>query len=103
MIKVYLDDVRNTPEGWVRAYTAQEAIDYLMSGDVETLSLDHDLGVEEIAGTGYQVLEWIEQEVHLRDFKPPSVMMVHSANAPAAERMRQAIASIEEYRRNTCR
>ena len=102
MIKLFLDDTRPAPEDWVRVYTAQQAIDYLKTGEVQQLSLDHDLGPEDIAGTGYQVLEWIEREVHLHAFKPPTVIKVHSANPPAAERMRQAIAAIEEYRRNAC-
>lgn len=94
-MKLYLDDVRQTPEGWVRVYTAAETIEYLKTGKVQEISLDHDLGMEEIAGTGYQVLEWIEREVHLHAFKPPQVMKVHSANPPAVERMLKAIAAIE--------
>ncbi|MCX6141699.1 MAG: hypothetical protein NTZ35_00620 [Ignavibacteriales bacterium] len=93
-MKLYLDDTRPTPDGWTRAYTAQETIEYLMTGQVVELSLDHDLGIEEIVGNGYMVLQWIEQEVFLRRFKAPSVMAVHSANGPATERMLLAIESI---------
>ena len=95
-MKLYLDDKRQTPPGWTRAYTAQETIDYLKTGEVEELSLDHDLGIEEIVGNGYMVLQWIEQEVFLRRFKPPGVMAVHSANGPATERMLQAIDAIRK-------
>jgi hypothetical protein len=95
-MRLFLDDNRLTPKGWVRAYTAEEAIEYLKTGEVEELSLDHDLGIEEMVGTGYAVLEWIEKEVHLHGFKPPEIMTVHSANSPATERMLQAIASIKE-------
>ncbi|MCX6141868.1 MAG: hypothetical protein NTZ35_01475 [Ignavibacteriales bacterium] len=94
-MKVYLDDVRETPRGWVRANSAREAIEYLKTGKVVEISLDHDLGDEQVEGTGYEVLEWIEREVHLHGFKPP-IMSVHSANAPATERMLQAIAAIQE-------
>ena len=41
-MKLYLDDVRETPENWVRAYNAREAIEYLKTGKVVEISLDHD-------------------------------------------------------------
>lgn len=44
LVKVYLDDVRPTPAGWVRAYTPEEIIDLIRTGKVEAISLDFDLG-----------------------------------------------------------
>ena len=64
-MKVYLDDLRDTPPGWARAFTAQEAIELLRTGTVDEIDLDHDLGVESEVGTGYDVLTWIENQVHL--------------------------------------
>ncbi|WP_336511202.1 cyclic-phosphate processing receiver domain-containing protein, partial [Vibrio anguillarum] len=43
-MKVYLDDERDTPEGWVRSYWPEEVIELLKSGNVTEISLDHDLG-----------------------------------------------------------
>jgi hypothetical protein len=60
--------------------------------------LDHDLGDDQ-RGTGYDVLLWIEEAVHLRNFVPPR-MRVHSANASARLRMQAAMASIDLAR--TC-
>ena len=59
-MKVYLDDVRQAPEGWVRTYTVAETIELLKTGEVVELSLDHDLAPEHYAGqldsrTGYAV------------------------------------------------
>ena len=51
----------------------------LKTGEVEELSLDHDLGDDE-RGTGYDVLVSIEEAVALRGFRAPAIM-VHSANA----------------------
>ncbi|MFJ1259025.1 cyclic-phosphate processing receiver domain-containing protein [Cupriavidus sp. CuC1] len=93
-MKVYLDDARETPAGWVRAYWPEEAIALLQSGQVDALSLDHDLG-DDTRGTGYDVILWIEEAVALRGFVPPRII-VHSANVSAAEKMRAGIASIEK-------
>lgn len=43
-MKLFLDDVRQTPIGWQRAETAWETIRFLEHEDVTHLSLDHDLG-----------------------------------------------------------
>ena len=92
-MKVYLDDERETPEGWVRVYWPNEAIELLEAGEVEEISLDHDLGDDE-RGTGYDVVLWIEEAVALRDFQPPR-MSVHSANSSAREKMGAGIRAIE--------
>ena len=91
-MKVYLDDERTTPLGWVRVYWPDEAIALLEKGGVTDVSLDHDLGDDE-RGTGYDVLLWIEEAVALRDFQPPE-MRAHSANSSARLKMEQAIQTI---------
>jgi hypothetical protein len=93
-MKVFLDDERPTPPGWVRVYWPSEAIRLLESGEVTDISLDHDLG-DDARGTGYDVIVWIEEAVALRGFLPPKIS-VHSANASAAQKMRAGIASIEK-------
>lgn len=91
-MKVYLDDERVTPEGWVRVYWPDEAIALLETGEVRKISLDHDLG-DDARGTSYDVIVWIEEAVALRGFKPPTIR-VHSANSAARLRMEAGIASI---------
>lgn len=53
-MKLYVDDNRKTPAGWTRAYTAEEAKLYLLHGDVEDLSLDHDLDMPECSRCQFQ-------------------------------------------------
>jgi hypothetical protein len=91
-MKVYLDDLRPAPAGWVRAYWPDEVIELLQTGSVEVLSLDHDLGDDE-RGTGYDVIRWIEEAVALHGFEPP-VIRVHSANPVAAKRMMDGVDAI---------
>lgn len=95
-MKVFLDDERATPEGWVRVYWPDEAIALLQTGLVNEISLDHDLG-DDARGTGYDVLLWIEEAMRLRGFVPPR-MHVHSANPAARVRMLAAVASIQVAR-----
>ncbi|WP_420008652.1 cyclic-phosphate processing receiver domain-containing protein [Xanthomonas sacchari] len=92
-MRVFLDDERETPAGWTRAYWPDDVIALLQTGKVEELSLDHDLG-DDARGTGYVVVLWIEEAVALRSFVPPR-MHVHSANTSAGDKMRRGIEAIE--------
>ena len=95
-MKVWLDDDRAAPEGWVHVRTPEEAIELLHGGDVEEISLDHDLGLDVGARerTGYDVLLWLEAEVAAGRARPPAVISVHSGNVGAVKRMEQAVESI---------
>jgi hypothetical protein len=92
VVKVFLDDERDTPTGWVRAYWPDEVIALLEDGNVTEVSLDHDLG-DDTRGTGYDVILWVEEAVVTRGFTPP-VMKVHSANSSARLKMEAGINQI---------
>lgn len=98
-MKVYLDDERQTPHGWVRVYWPSEAIELLERGSVTEISLDHDLGDDD-RGTGYDVVVWVEEAVATRGFVPPR-MKVHSANSSAREKMEAGINAIERLSRGS--
>ena len=95
-MKVFLDDERIAPEGWVQVRWPEEVINLLRSGNVTHLSLDHDLGDDQ-HGTGYDVLLWIEQEAVLHRFVPPEIK-IHTANPAARQRMLAAVDSIIKIR-----
>ena len=97
-MKVYLDDERETPEGWVRVYWPNEAIELLKTGKVTEISLDHDLSDDE-RGTGYDVVLWIEEAVATTNFKAPT-MNVHSANSSARDKMNLGIQNIIKLSKN---
>jgi hypothetical protein len=92
-MKVFLDDERPPPPGWIGVRWPEEAIAYLQTNTVEELSLDHDLG-DDTRGTDYDVILWIEESVAIRGFRPPRII-VHSANPSARVKMELAIQSIE--------
>jgi hypothetical protein len=91
-MRVFLDDERVTPAGWVRVWWPDEVIALLEQGGVTHVSLDHDLG-DDNRGTGYDVILWIEEAVALRGFVPPA-LTVHSANSAARDKMLAGIRSI---------
>lgn len=92
-MRIWLDDERPAPDGWVRCLWPSEVIDLLVAHeDVTDVSLDHDLGDDE-RGTGNDVLLWIEEQVALNGYDPPT-LRVHSANSSAAQKMWAAIAQI---------
>lgn len=94
MIKVYLDDVRPTPDGWTHCYWPDEVIQLIEQGGVEEVSLDHDLGDDD-RGTGYDVLIYLEERVFSDpSFVPPKIS-IHSANPAAVARMKASKSSIE--------
>ncbi len=107
-MKCYLDDqteaIRPTPPGWTRCRWPNEVLHHLLSGFVEEISLDHDLGDKDLADaqgrneiTGMDVLTWIQKQVvqGLAGFTPPK-MNVHSDNPSAIRDMRNVIRRIEE-------
>jgi len=92
-MKIYLDDEREAPEGWLRVRWPEEVIDLLRGGNVTEVSLDHDLG-DDGHGTGYDVVLWIEEAVATKGFRPPKIT-VHSANSSARLKMEAGIGSIK--------
>ena len=85
-MKGFLDDERTTPDGWFRVYTPEQAIALLESDMVTHISLDHDLGDDELTGTGYDVILWMEEMVVSGNYDPPRIL-IHTANPSARQKM----------------
>ncbi|KKW45863.1 MAG: hypothetical protein UY96_C0013G0020 [Parcubacteria group bacterium GW2011_GWB1_56_8] len=95
-LKIWLDDERPAPFGWLHVLTVSDAITMLGTGRVSDLSLDHDLGLS--SGTGYDVLVWLEEKVATSAFELPN-LFVHSRNPVGRKRMSAAIEKIYEIAR----
>jgi hypothetical protein len=80
---------------WIWAKTVPEAIGALERNDVTEVSLDHDLGEDSNAGSGYDVLLWIEARTALDETYLPPVIHIHTSNTGALSRMEAAVRSIE--------
>lgn len=86
--------MRNSPDdSWRIVKTSKQMIKLLLENNVDVISLDHDLG-DEINGTGYDVIEWIEMMVYTMEYIPPKIF-IHTSNPPARKRMEQALRAIE--------
>ena len=99
-MKIWLDDIRVKPdETWTHMFTAQEAIEALKTGEVDEISLDHDLGLdtpENIYGTGYDVAVWIEEAAFNR-FIPRLTWHIHSQNCVGVKKMRIALENADTF------
>lgn len=102
LIKVYLDDERITPEDWTRTYNIHETIDLLKTYKVSHLSIDNDLGIIGPDGLpdpkeeGFNVINWLEEELHTNEDMPCPEITMHSSNTGRKSTTLLAIRSINE-------
>ena len=94
-MKVWLDDERKMPVGFdIHLRTAAGAIEYLKTGKVTLISLDHDLGEEK--GTGYEVAKFIEEAAFNQELTRLS-WEIHSANPVGRKNMEAALLNANLY------
>jgi len=95
-MKLWVDDIRPAPEGWVWAKTFEAAVDFICGPQpIEEMSLDHDLGD---GPTGYNILCLLESLIFNGFWrKPVPLIHVHSANPVGAKNMLRVIDSIERH------
>jgi hypothetical protein len=91
-MRVFLDDERTTPEGWVRAYTVPQLIGIFKANTIEELSLDHHLGLDQ--QTGYDFMRWLEAEVFADRVQKIPDIYFHTADFVGRAKMQQALDSI---------
>lgn len=101
-MKLWHDDIRTPPDGWEWARTNAQAMVFLEQGEVDEISLDHDLGYHDVSlpedpddlaevlilkgqgeETGMDLVRWMVETKRV----PPKVT-IHSWNPPGAANMR---------------
>ena len=102
-MKIWLDDVRPMPEGYdFWAKNAYQMVGLLISGNVNFVSFDHDLGMLhdektlDPMNTGYEVAKTIEcwaAEKYLQ----PIEWEIHSANPAGRRNIELAMKSAERF------
>jgi hypothetical protein len=108
MFKVYLDDSRCEPKGWLRVTCVENCIEILEQYpyEVSEISLDHDLDdfVDTRNGeskelTGYEVAKWLEEKAFEGSWSyVPRILRCHSDNPDGRKRIIQAFQSIARFR-----
>lgn len=103
MIKIWIDDLRPAPEGyvWVKnIFTVKKyCYLYLYEGDdnhphltIEEFHLDHDAGEQSVMGGDYiELLKWLEEKQHIEDWVIDSVFKIHSQNIVGRNNMEAII------------
>lgn len=90
-IKIWVDDVRPAPFGYMNAYTTNIAINIIKLAveneiDIEILDIDHDAGEWAYDGGDYiKILDWMERN----QISIP--IRIHSMNPVGIENMRRII------------
>jgi hypothetical protein len=83
MVKIFLDDMRPCPNGFILAKNYKECITLLKNNKVDVISLDHDLGGNK---SGYDVVKYmVEYDIY------PSTIILHSANPVGVQNMEQLL------------
>jgi len=96
-MKIWLDDVRKAPEGWVWLDRSQSVIDLIEHNLVEVtdISLDFDLGYDDC---GLNVLLWLEAQQFVNKVLPK--IYIHSLNPVGHKQMQQVLEKILQNSEN---
>lgn len=102
-MRLWVDDIRPAPEGWVRARSVTEAIRLLATQAFEEVSLDHDISMKVSVGdeeAGYseprpfasnETFEPVARYVAAA-FDPGDIQVtIHTANGVAGARMKDIL------------
>lgn len=99
-MKVFLDDLRDAPAGFMRAFRPDEIGMFIhLARHATEISLDHDLGLDPEGKqypTGNDVLKILEREVHQGILwgNGAPIIMCHSANPVGKKNIEDTIQSI---------
>lgn len=87
MSKLWLDDSRPAPPGWVRAETVADALRELATGAVTLVSLDYHLHGSE---KGHSVASWIREAAYDGTL-PRLEWRTHTSDPAGAAHLRQLL------------
>lgn len=83
-INLYIDDLRRCPDGFIVARNYNEAINIINNNQINILSLDHDLGIDEngIEKNGYDIVKYLcENGIN------PKKIYIHTDNVVGRDNM----------------
>lgn len=94
-MRLFLDDIRKEPKGWILCKTADEAIALIdaFKNNITHISFDHDLG---IGLDGNDVAMHIETLCHKGKMKCPK-WQIHSSNPVGRKEISATMKSAERF------
>lgn len=97
-MKLWLDDYRQAPEGWMHVRTAAEAISVLEKGGITEISLDYHLGDfrDDLQYAGRAVSAWIARGAHAGTV-PRIKWHIHSDSIEGRATMLHHMEAAERY------
>ena len=90
-MRIWLDDIRPIPNGYIGAKSVNEAINLILKAEkeeinIELLDLDHDLGDYAFdGGDGIKLIDWL---IERQTFYP---IALHTANPVGRNNMQRTI------------
>jgi len=84
-MKIFLDNMRDAPEGWLAVHWPDDAILLLAQGEVTELSVDHEFG-RGLRGTADTLFDWLTTAITTRALPVPK-LIVHSSNSTQQARL----------------
>lgn len=87
-MKLWIDDVREAPDGykWIHSVDEAKYIISLYSNEIELIDIDHDSGVfSQFGGDYIKLLDWLEET------KQSYPIKIHSMNPVGIQNMRAII------------
>jgi hypothetical protein len=90
-VRLWLDDMRPAPPGWLWARSVNEAVELCAEHTITHMSLDHDLGYfASEGGDGSRFTDWLAEH----DKWPERGFRVHSSNPVG---VRSMLATADRY------
>ena len=90
-MKIWVDDVRPAPNGYIWFKTVNQVIDFLLmhNDEVDLLDLDHDASIDYVSDGGnyIKILDFLEKTFPNIQWK----IHIHSMNPVGVENMRRII------------
>lgn len=89
-VNLYLEDLRDIPDGFVGAKNIETAIDIIKNYKVHILSLDHDLGMDEegiLRKTGYDLVKYLCSN----GIRPANRIYLHTDNVVGRDNMNETL------------
>lgn len=97
MIKLWIDDVRLAPSGYIRFRSVNEAINFINQRvdennilNIDEFDLDHDAGDFRHYGGDYiKILEYLEECQMVKNWHIDSIFKFHSMNPVGVQNMKR--------------